>query len=1123
MNRLSRNVRLFCAVLMISLMQICLSDNSIMAQGKTSDEWKKTPISLRISNIPLGQVIERVAKEAKAKVVYQDVALEGIDKPTTLNVKETPLDEVIYKLIGKQDVSITFSEGRQIIIKPSKEARATDSKRYFIGGTVIDKETGEPLIGASVVIVDNTEGGVQGVTTDIDGKFNLMVNHKSSVKISSLGYESVSMRITMPKSDMKIVLEPSSFSVGEVVVTGLSKRKKESFTGNFVSVKGEDLRKLSPNDLLKGLQFFDPSFKIVENNRTGSDPNAQPDFIMRGDQSLGNRKDLGTMDLLLDNVSTKPNQPLFVLDGFIVSIRRILELDPERVENITILKDAAATAIYGSRASNGVVVVETKIAPDGVLNVSYTGGLTVEAPDLTDYNMMNAAEKLETEWRAGVYNMSMTSHMNRYNALRRNVLAGVNTYWLSQPLRTAFKNRHSLTAAGGTEVFRYSLGLNVNNNPGVMKGSSNENKSINFNMSYRKEKLNIGANINLAEGTGDRSPYGSFSQYVRINPYYVHTDENGQELKELDHFVGRTSTPIVNPLFDATVGIKNFTKNLTISTNLNLEYRILQNLRITESLSYTRGIARAENFMPANHTRFAIETDKTRKGSYTKNTGEMTSWSSNFGINYNWAKSKHLVSTFANWTISEDRNNYVNLSARGYPSIHMDDFIFGSKMDNNPSGTEGIARAMGFTGQVSYSYDNKYSVDFNLRGEVSSRYAKKEITPFWSTGFRWNAHQEKWLQGRISNLVFRATYGITGDQNFSPSEAIEYYTFSGMMKPYTSFPSLGAKLSALHNPTLEWGKTDNLGVGMDVGFWNNRVNMSINYYNNITRRMLTQYDLAPSTGFDSQTINSGEIQNQGFDLTANVIAYQDFKKGINWTLSFNANHNNNKIRKLSAFLKKLNERQLNSAGAPEPVLQEGQSTSTYFAVRSLGVDPATGREVFLTKDGKRTLDWLPNHKVSVGNTTPTLSGTIMSGFNWKEFSCMLGFSYRLGGIIYNQTLVEKIENANIAYNLDRRAAEDRWSKPGDVTRYKRLMEGQAGTLASTRFIMKNNELNLSSIGLGYRLNRNKFKFLESLNIDVLSLNFVTNNLLRISSIKMERGLDYPFARSYSLNMSIIFK
>lgn len=1122
MNRLSRNVRLFCAVITISLFQICLNITPAMAQ-KASDEWKKTPISLRLSNIPLGQVIERVAKEAKAKIVYQDVALEGIEKATTLNVKDTPLDEVLKRLIGKQDVTIIFGEGREIIIKPTKEVFATDSKRYFIGGTVIDKETGEPVIGASVIITSNNEGVTLGVTTDIEGKFNLMVNHKSDIKISSLGYESVSMRINMPKSDIKVVLEPSSFSVGEVVVTGLSKRKKESFTGNVVSVKGEDLRKLSPNDLLKGLQFFDPSFRIVENNRKGSDPNAQPDFIMRGDQSLGIKKDFNSMDLLLDNVSSKPNQPLFVLDGFIVSIRRILELDPERVENITILKDAAASAIYGSRASNGVVVVETKIAPDGVLNISYIGGLTVEAPDLTDYNMMTASEKLDTEWRAGVYDIGMTTHMNRYNALRRNILAGVNTYWLSQPLRTAFKNRHSLTAAGGTEVFRYSLGLNVNSNPGVMKQSSNDTKSINFNMSYRKEKLNIGANINLSEGTGDRSPYGSFSDYVRINPYYRHKDDNGQEIKELDNFIGASTMIIANPLFNATVGSKNFTKNLTIATSLNLEYRLLQNLRITESLSYTRGIARAETFTPANHTRFANETDKTQKGSYSKNIGELTSWSSNLGINYNWAKEKHLVSMFANWTVSEDKNNYVNLSAKGYPSVHMDDFIFGSKMDTNPSGTENIARAMGFTGQVSYSYDNKYSFDFNLRGEVSSRYAQKEMTPFWSTGFRWNAHQERWLQGRVSNLVLRATYGITGDQNFSPSEAVEYYTFSGMMRPYTSFPSLGARLSALHNPTLEWGKTDNLGVGLDLGFWNNRVNMSLNYYNNITRRMLTPYDLAPSTGFDSQTINSGEIQNQGVDFSANVIAYQDLKKGINWTVSFNANHNSNKIRKLSAFLKKLNERQLNSPGAPEPVLQEGESTSTFFAVRSLGIDPATGNEVFLTKDGKRTLEWLPNHKVSVGNTTPTISGSIMSGFNWKEFSFTMGLSYRLGGIVYNQTLVDKIENANIAYNLDKRAAEDRWTKPGDVTKYKILKEEQASTKASTRFIMNNNELNLSSIGFGYRMNRNKFKFLENLNIDVLSLNFVTSSLFRISSIKMERGLDYPFARSYSLNMAIIFK
>ena len=411
----------------------------------------------------------------------------------------------------------------------------------------------------------------------------------------------------------------------------------------------------------------------------------------------------------------------------------------------------------------------------------------------------------------------------------------------------------------------------------------------------------------------------------------------------------------------------------------------------------------------------------------------------------------------------------------------------------------------------------------NVSSEITSRYADHSLTPFWSVGARWNAHREKWLAGRVSNLVFRATYGVTGAQNSSPADAIEYYTFSSTMRPYTSFSTLGAVLSRLNNPDIKWTKTDNMSLGVDVGMWKNRINLTFNYYNNISRQLLTNYDLAPSTGFESQYINAGELQNRGFDATLNIIAWQNLRKQFYWTLAVGMNHNRNKIRKISDYLRKMNEEQLRSASAPLPVYQEGKSTTTYYAVRSLGIDPMTGKEVFLTKNGEKTFVWNSADKVPVGDTTPKVSGTISSSVNWRDFSCTLGFVYRWGGIVYNQTLVDKIENSNIAYNLDRRAAEDRWRRPGNVVRYKKIDLNGSQTPASDRFIMKDNELKLASLNIGYRFKQTEYKLLSRLNIDVLSLNFTTNDLLRFSTVKMERGLGYPFSRSYSLSFSVIFK
>lgn len=1124
-------MRKFTRLIPILSLYLCTSIGMIETAGAQTPNqelnYKNEKITVRVSNEPLSKVIEKIAATAKVRINFQGATLIGIDKPTTINESNKTLDEILKNLLEDQNVRVRYELGRTIILEPIQST--TDSKNELsIEGIVTGSDVNDVLIGATVTITDgNGNNSGIGCITDANGKFTLKVPYKSSIQISYIGYKTTSLQITKSNMNLNIVLNPNTVDMDQVVVTGISKRSKSSFTGNYVTVKGEELRRVSPTNILRGLQFYDPSFKILENNNAGSDPNAQMDFQIRGDQTLNMNYEAKNMDLMLDNVSSRPNVPLFVLDGFTVPISRILNLDPERVESITILKDAAATAIYGSNAANGVIVVETKVAPDGALQVSYSGNFTVQAPDLSDYNLCNAEEKLALEQMAGIYSPTSVNEMNLYNKYKRNVLAGVNTYWLSQPLRTALQQQHSLTAGGGTDVFRYTLGVNATFTPGVMKGSESNNKSVNLNMSYRKDRITVGADLNLTEDTGTNSPYGNFSDYTNANPYYQLKNENGTYDQVLDNKglgSGVSRVKIYNPLYNSQFNSRNETNNLTLTAALNAEYMLLRNLRLTAQLSYTRGMAREEIFLPASDTSFDMTQDLTKKGSYTKNTGEMMSWSSNLGINYNLQMSKHLISLFGNWTVNEDTNNQVNLSATGYPDEHMDDFIFGFDMSTRPSGTEATSRSMGLTGQFSYSYDNKYSFDFNLRADMSSRFgADNRIKPFWSSGVRWNAHREKWLEGRISNLVFRASYGIVGSQSYDPYQAIEFYSFSDTMKPYTSFNVLGAVLQGLNNSDLGWSETSNLSLGVDLGFWKNRVNFSFNYYDNITKQLLVDFDLAPSTGFRSQMINAGELQNKGFDMSLNVMAYQNLQEQIYWSVGVNANHNENKVRKLSNNLKKLNEEQLQSKDAPLPTYQEGQSTSTLSTVISLGIDPSSGKEVYLTRDGKKTFVWNPADKVPVGDTNPKVSGTISSSLNWKDFSFSFATTYKWGGIVYNSTLVDKLENRNVAYNMDRRALSSRWLQPGDVARYKAFSREGSETPQSSRFIMDDDELKLASISVGYRMREDKFDFLRKCSINALTVNFTTNDLARWSTVRMERGLSYPFARTYTLTLSVIFK
>ena len=363
------DLRFFYKISVLVMLLLC-SVTTVNAQDAAS--WKEKPVTLRVSNKPLGKVLEMVAEAANARITLQEVSLWNINKPTSLVVKDKPLDKVLGDLIGDQNVIIRYEGDNQIIVEPDKQYKENNDEVY-VSGLIVDRDTQEALIGATVLVTGgtgNAKGG-RGCVTDLDGKFTIRLNRKESINISYVGYETLSKQILKNENNLVIELKPS-MEIAEVVVTGISRRSKDSFTGNYVEVKGDDLRKMSPTNILKGLQYFDPSFKIVENNLTGSDPNAEPDFQIRGDQSFGS-KSMNSMDLMLDNVSSRPNTPLFVLDGFIVPMSRILDLDPERVENITVLKDAAATSVYGSRAANGVVVVETKVAPDGALSVSYNG------------------------------------------------------------------------------------------------------------------------------------------------------------------------------------------------------------------------------------------------------------------------------------------------------------------------------------------------------------------------------------------------------------------------------------------------------------------------------------------------------------------------------------------------------------------------------------------------------------------------------------------------------------------------------------------------------------------------------------------------------------------------------
>lgn len=395
----------------------------------------------------------------------------------------------------------------------------TQEGELLITGIVYGAD-GETLPGASVYVKGNTKLGVRA---DIDGKFTLKV--PSSVKtlvVSFVGCKSKEIKLN-PKTKEYVVNLESSTEIEEVVVTGIYNRSKDSFTGSFSSYDANKLKSAGNTNILQSLKTLDPSFVVLDNNMFGSDPNKLAEVEIRGKTSIvGFKEEFGE----------DPNQPLFILDGFETSLQTIMDLSLDRVASVTVLKDAASTAIYGAKAANGVVVVETKNPEPGKLSVSYNGNFDISFADLSDYNLMNSSEKLEFERLAGRFNSNIAASQEilqqRYNELLAEVGRGVDTYWMSEPLRIGLNQRHNLYVEGGDSRMRYGVGVNINNQEGVMKNSNRRVFSGNLDLLYRVGKLSFSNKLTV-DVNSLSNPIVPFSDYAEANPYYRKYSEGGTD------------------------------------------------------------------------------------------------------------------------------------------------------------------------------------------------------------------------------------------------------------------------------------------------------------------------------------------------------------------------------------------------------------------------------------------------------------------------------------------------------------------------------------------------------------------------------------------------------------------
>ncbi|SPY24120.1 Outer membrane cobalamin receptor protein [Odoribacter splanchnicus] len=1110
---------------LIFLMCVCIA-TSVSARSLAQQR-----ITMQLGETGLKAVFKEISRQTSKTVIYNDDLLK-FDGKVRADFIDVELEEVLKQVLKDQRMSYKFMDDYILIVR-QKDVPQTVSE-ITLKGTVVD-QTGAALPGVTVLV----KGTALGTSTNIEGKFSLQLPETQNMVLvfSMIGMKSKEVPVGKQR-EFKITLTEEKSELEEVVVTGIVERKAESFTGSTVTMKNEDLKRVGNANVFQSLKSLDPSLMIFDNMEFGSDPNKNPKMTLRGASSI----DMGTEDLdIKGTYANDPNAPLFILDGFEATVQKIMDLDMDRIASLTILKDASAKAIYGSRAANGVIVIETKQNESGDLRVTYTGSVTLEVPDLTSYNLTNAAQKLQLEKEFGLYeptdmNGEDVSGKELYMSKYKAVYAGVNTDWLAKPLHMGTGQKHSLSIELGGRDLRVMTTFSYNHIVGVMKGSTRDTYDGSLQVSYRHKKFNFRNILNVTSNVANDSPYGTFSEYAAMNPYYSPYDKNGFLVKNAALSVDGLETTefVANPLYNATLNTKIENRYLDVTDNLYVEWSVLQGLKATLRFGITEKRTSADEFYPANHLKFYNYTgdDLFRKGSYQANTGHMKKLSGDLNVRYSTVvKEKHYLFTNVGLNLSDETYEEIVHKAEGFPNDRMNDLMFAKQYvkDTKPSGKESTIRDIGILGIFNYTYDNKYLFDASYRANASSQFgANNRWGSFWSIGVGWNMHKEAFMNSEIfENFKIRGSLGYTGSQSQDAYASIPTYVYT-LDRTYTGL--LSSQLQGMKNDDLKWQRKMDYNVGFDMNI-KRRFSLTFDAYRSITDNTLIDLTLPPSNGFTTLRENAGEVINRGFDIRTSYTILQNVKERSFLTVNLNISRNKNKLAKLSDAMNVYNESQNASVSgtAPAQLYYDGVSMNAIWAVRSLGIDPHNGREIYLSSRGLPTYNWSAADQVVLGDEMPKFQGTGGISFEWKGIGGNASFTFQYGAQMYNTTLVQKVENANLSDNVDARLFDGVWRpgeggvKPYRAPRYRDPSTGNwvtPETKPTSRFVQDRNEFALTNLSLYYDFYR--YEFLKRCGMERLRVSAYANNLFTISSIEIERGTSYPFARSFNFSLSVTF-
>lgn len=916
-------------------------------------------------------------------------------------------------------------------------------------GKVTSASEPNGMPGVSVLI----KGTSQGSLTDLDGNFSIDAPVNSVLVFSFIGYTSQEVTFT-GEGALRVILVEKPTELEEVVVTGYSSIAKKDITGSIASVKSEKFKDLSINGIDQALQGQVAGVQVTQSSGT---PGGGISVRIRGVTSI-----------------SAGNRPLFIVDGIPVETgalsgrsyggqtdNALSLISPSDIESIEVLKDASAKAIYGSRASNGVVVIKTKRGKNGAAKINFDIQRGIIQPT-KKLDLLNSTQLLELQ-REAVINAGENPDAF---GLIPGVTDAVNTDWQDEVLRTGILQQYQLSISGGDDNTMYYISGSYRDEEGVQLNNQFTRMSLVLNLDQRlTEKLKFGSNFSLSRSLnkrvkGDNFLDGVYSGAVKSLPYYAPYDENG-------NLVGPGSSlyagfPNFNPVAQAVLprfdvmtvkllgginGTYTFNKEFMLKAQVSLDYN-----NVTE-----------DNYESSQTAIGGFLESVGGQGYGIYSAGTTSNVNSFITLNYNKSLSaKQQLTAMLGAEIYQSFNTSGNVQGRLFPSDDFTYIVSAGIVDNGGSLKSPPSGIISFLGDANYNYDDRILAKVSFRADGSSNFGPNHKFGFFpAVSVGWRISQESFFKpGFVNDLKLRGSFGYTGNERIG---AFQYLATWGTA---TYNGSSGVTPNNVDNPNIKWETTREINLGVDVQLLEGRIQPTLDIYYNKTSDMLLTRPYPTTTGFGGIIDNVGDMQNKGIEFAVTSI---NFDGAVRWTTNFNISKNLNEVLFLADSIP-LYRGYAGEGVDGTNIIKEGEPLGSFWGLNFLGVDPATGDAIYEDRNNDGSIN--NSDGMVIGNAQPKFYGGITNTVTYKGFDLSIFFQFSVGHKVLNFSKATLVNMGGDIQNNQSVEALRRWQQPGDITDVPRYEFGSTlNNLHSNRLLEDGSYLRLKNVSVGYNFPR----------------------------------------------------